>query len=611
MSLRPSASPLFAVSLAAVLSSACNVSELAAERIRVGGNSPKGLYAGAAAVVITPEITETFIDLDYAADVTGWAPHDGIDGRFNGNLNDPAGDPDKGREGFVDANGNGLFDGVWLAGSFSSRPANAVHDDLYVRALAVRSGPTTVIFMTVDAVGYFNDEIRAIRAAVAREVEFDELVMSASHSHETPDTIGIWGPQDGMPGWDPAYRERIRTQAVKAAIEAAKQAEPVVLAVNSGSIVPDDKSYTAGNMHFDARDPVAIDDSIGVMQFQRTGSFEPVATLVTWAGHPEHMIDDNFISADYPYYLRGALEAKWPGSTALFVNGVLGGQIGTNHADVVRGGARWSNQAGKECRDETHAVTIARYKSEGRCPAGSIGDREWMWKKAEAVGLNVADRAVELLATAEIAKSPAITVKSKDLYLPIDNKGYRLMFVLKTLQDRLVFKDDQGAEPGDVDAYTIKERWYVRTDVQRIDFSTADETLLQILTIPGEMHPELAVGGWDGSKTGGLQPLVDPGNANPPYPRLADSACAAPPCWDLSTAPQGPFLRDKMTAKHKMLFGLTGDELGYIVPVYNWALDAGNPYLSEPAGDHYEETNSLGPETAPRLMAVYDELLAQ
>lgn len=594
-----------------VLLAACNASELVAERIRVGGNSPKGLYAGAAAVVITPEITETFTDLDYAADVTGWLPHDGPDGWFNGNLNDPAGNPEKGREGFTDTNGNGLFDAVWLAGSFGSRPANTVHDDLYVRALAVRSGPTTILFLTVDAIGYFNDEIRAIREAVAKEVEFDELVMSASHSHETPDTIGIWGAQDGMAGWTPAYRERIRARALRAAVEAAQNAEPVVLAVNSGSIVPANQAYKAGNMHFDARDPVAIDDSIGVMQFQRTGTFEPVATLVTWAGHPEHMIDDNALSADYVFYLRTALETQWPGSTALFVNGVLGGQIGTNHADVVRGGKHWRDNAGKRCRDEGHAVTRARLKSEGRCPAGSIGDKEWMWKKAEAVGLNVADRAIELLAEADTAKSPAITVRSKDVYLPIDNKGYRLMFVLKTLQDRLVFKDELGAQPGDVDQYTIKERWFVRTDVQRIDFTTADETLLQILTIPGEMHPELAVGGWDGSKTGGLQPLVDPNNPNPPYPRLADSACAAPPCWDTSKAPQGPFLRDKMTGKHKMLFGLTGDELGYIVPTYNWELDAGNPYLSEAAGDHYEETNSLGPETAPRLMAVYDELLAE
>lgn len=601
--------PSFALLFAAALT-ACSATELTQERIRVGGNSPKGLYAGAAAIIITPEIVETFTDLDYAEDVTGWAPHEGKDGRFNGMINDPAGAPDAGREGFDDVNGNGIFDAVWLAGSDSSRPANAVHDDLYVRALAVRSGTVTIIFMTVDAVGYFNDEIRAIREAVARQVEFDQLVMSATHSHETPDTIGIWGPQDGIAGWSPEYRELIRARAVAAAVEAAKKATPVVLAVNSGSIVPESGAYKAGNMHFDARDPVAIDDSVGVMQFQRTGTFEPVATLVTWAGHPEHMIDDNLISADYPFYLRSALEAKWPGSTALFVNGVLGGQIGTNHADVVRGGKHWKNNAGIDCRAEEHAHTLARFKSEGRCPAGSIGDKDWMWKKAEAVGLNLADRAVELLAQAEVAKSPAISVKSKDVYLPIDNKGYRLMFVLKTLQDRLVFKDAQGAELGDVAAYTINERWYVRTDVQRIDFTTADETLLQILTIPGEMHPELAVGGWNGGKTGGLQPLVDPNNANPPYPRLADTACATPPCWDVSQAPQGPFLRDKMTGKHKMLFGLTGDELGYIVPPYNWELDVSNPYLSEPAGDHYEETNSLGPETAPRLMAVYDELLA-
>jgi hypothetical protein len=41
--------------------------------------------------------------------------------------------------------------------------------------------------------------------------------------------------------------------------------------------------------------------------------------------------------------------------------------------------------------------------------------------------------------------------------------------------------------------------------------------------------------------------------------------------------------------------GLAEDFLGYIVPSFNYVLDSQTPYFVEAEGDHYEETNSVGP----------------
>ena len=53
------------------------------------------------------------------------------------------------------------------------------------------------------------------------------------------------------------------------------------------------------------------------------------------------------------------------------------------------------------------------------------------------------------------------------------------------------------------------------------------------------------------------------------------------------------------------IIGLANDELGYILPVedfkYPW-----NPFKP---GKHYEETNSIGKEIAPKVMSALDELL--
>src|SRR5690242_6000828 len=71
------------------------------------------LYVGAGKRVFTPTISET------------WTDEDG-DGEYDDN------------EPFVDANSNGVFDGVWLFGG--NHPATGILTDLEARALAFRQG---------------------------------------------------------------------------------------------------------------------------------------------------------------------------------------------------------------------------------------------------------------------------------------------------------------------------------------------------------------------------------------------------------------------------------------------------------------------------------------
>ncbi len=74
------------------------------------------LYVGVARGLINP----TFVDRE-------WTDTNG------NNLYEPG-------EPFVDTNANGEFDGTWIAGFSSGRPATGSHDDLEVRAMAFRSG---------------------------------------------------------------------------------------------------------------------------------------------------------------------------------------------------------------------------------------------------------------------------------------------------------------------------------------------------------------------------------------------------------------------------------------------------------------------------------------
>ena len=119
---------------------------------------------------------------------------------------------------------------------------------------------------------------------------------------------------------------------------------------------------------------------------------------------------------------------------------------------------------------------------------------------------------------------------------------------------------------------------------------------MSLCEFPGELLPELAVGGYDGSHVNSDRyDFIDPNNPFPP---------------EVTNAPEGPYLKERMPGEHRWIIGLGNDEVGYIVPEYDFVLAEDGPYLNEHEGDHYEETNSLGPKTAAMIDTWADFLIA-
>lgn len=70
--------------------------------LRIAATSAGPLSAGFGAVTITPEVPDTWVDVDG-------------DGKFN----------EKEGDYYIDGNGNGMFDPVWIAGFSNNKPASA------------------------------------------------------------------------------------------------------------------------------------------------------------------------------------------------------------------------------------------------------------------------------------------------------------------------------------------------------------------------------------------------------------------------------------------------------------------------------------------------------
>jgi hypothetical protein len=207
---------------------------------------------------------------------------------------------------------------VYLAGFGQNRRAESVHDDLYVRVLALGDGAGHFALAAVDLIGLARVDCREIEAAVAAAHPGTQVVVAATHTHHGPDTLGLWGPDQATRGVDEAYLAATKQAIVAAILTARGNLAPAVLRSTA---------LTVGGVAKNARQPAIKDEELTCVQLCRPQAGTPIATLAIYPCHPEVLWDQNpHISADYCATLRTTLEAA-TGGPALAVVGALGGMM--------------------------------------------------------------------------------------------------------------------------------------------------------------------------------------------------------------------------------------------------------------------------------------------
>ncbi len=483
---------------------------------------------------------------------------------------------------FGDTNGDGVFDGAWMAGFGIARPATGVHTENppWARALCLENGDTRIAFVALDVVGLFVDEVDLIRERVAElDPSIDYVTVAATHDHESRDTIGIWGVSITQTGYSEPYMSHVREQSAQAAVEACARLEPTNVENASFFLRDVDTSSEPGlqadTLRYvgDLRDPFILDDQVRVMRFVPDDGVSAdggstIATLVNFASHAEYEGARNtIISSDYVGWMRNGIEdgAIGPdgslhpgvGGTTVFINGALGVQIGPNSIHP----ASW---------DGTPTVDDV--------------------PRARVVGDQLAYHVLSALdAPREIDDSAELAFRSARFLVRVENTRYHLAFAAGLFGRREIFEFDPRRRVGPFNTP------HLRTEIAVIDVGRA-----QMITSPGELDPLLFVGvAGERAHTPAGRPVVDATRVNPP---------------DLALAPTTGHLlelarSDARDADDVWLLGLTNDFLGYFVPPFDWEL-ATDPYLSEADGAHYEETNACGPDVWPEVQRLTRELLA-
>ena len=185
-----------------------------------------------------------------------------------------------------------------------------------------------------------------------------------------------------------------------------------------------------------------------------------------------------------------------------------------------------------------------------------------------AVGERAADAALEALASARPSGSSALEHRSAVVYVPLENRLFRLAAFLGVI-DRGLFSGGKPASTAFGDD--------LETEIGYLRLGDAE-----LLLVPAEIYPELVLGG-----------IQDPQDRGADFPG----------------APRERPLFTLLRSEYKLVVGLANDEIGYVIPRSQW--DAKQPFAYGRSEDQYGEINSVGPSAAARLAEAFERLLAR
>jgi hypothetical protein len=562
---------------------------------------PGGIEAGAAAVDVTPGHKRADGSYDLWQE-----PYEDTNGNGVYDAPNPL-DPTAHSDPYTDTNDNGKWDGPFMAGYGQEKEDNEyyiaeeVHDPVWARAIVLQCGDLTYGAVSVDTVGLFRGFGQDVRDRVGGN--FDHVTVASTHTHDSIDTMGFWGPNLLVDGKDPRTIQHYK-QGVVAALESAKADLTDVDRVEFGAARTRNLIEDAGTLQTDLRDPFVIDDRILTRRYvAEDGS--SIATVVNWAPHPETLAGTKSeISSDYPHALREAIESQGAtvggehrdplGGTAIFFSGAVGGMMTT---------------LGAEPKTE-----------DGRTLDG------YSYEKANRIGEVAAWAALGSLDEGESVSPDELRVAAKEKNIPVDNPFITALNTIGIFDRRAAFGP---AETDSIAGKATPPSVWVRIEVNlvELDDSSTPTTDLQALTVPGELLPEVALGNpldhvddpsvedcyeYDPLKLKFNQDrandAIDPGTGQetPGYARVV----ASKPSY-----PKEPPVVKNAEGRNVMLFGLANDELGYIVSADDFVEPSYYPSPSADgrdrcgSDDHYEETVSASSRLAPVVANSLAELM--
>lgn len=270
---------------------------------------------------------------------------------------------------------------------------------------------------------------------------------------------------------------------------------------------------------------------------------KPAGLVVQWNCHPETLGGKNTLVS--ADYVGATVKAlrEKHRCPVVYLTGTVGGLMTSLHVEI-------------------------------KSAAGKVLD-DGSFEKTERYGELLAEVADRALKTARPLKLTPLQVRRRQIFLPLDNKLFLLARQLGVIQREAFLWNGDPYKADPATEAKADKSLCLRTEIAWLRLGELD-----IAAIPGEIYPELVLDK--------VQNPTDPGS-------------------DFPHAAVEPAIYKQLRGPYRMLIGLAGDEIGYIIPKRQW--DEKAPFCYGRQKAQYGEVNSLGPNTAPLLCRAFQELV--
>lgn len=273
--------------------------------------------------------------------------------------------------------------GVFLAGYDYNRQCSGVHDDLFARAIVLDDGKTPVALVILDSIGVQYDTVQEIRKLASQKTKglalpAERIVVCSTHTHCSPDVIGIYGPDDKTTGRNPAYLQKMIEVASDQVTKAADRLRPARMVF---------AEFEGGDWAVNDSEPSVLLRTATALQCLDDKD-APIATLMHFACHPTVLDGDTTLaSSDWVGTFYKEMAKAMPGEP-FFLQGSVGGWM----------------------QPETPERTFAL---------------------AEKYGLDMAQRTLTALKTAQPVEGSEIHFSNKVFEMPNENTLFKIMAAMK------------------------------------------------------------------------------------------------------------------------------------------------------------------------------------
>ncbi|MEZ5361903.1 MAG: neutral/alkaline non-lysosomal ceramidase N-terminal domain-containing protein [Bryobacterales bacterium] len=235
--------------------------------------------------------------------------------------------------------------GMPMAGYYSVRLNEGVHDPLYAKAIVLEVGGKKAAMVSCDLVAIPREFVLEAREIIGREtgVPGDSVIVSATHTHTGPEMgLRLKGVDNKTMKLATDYHERLPQLIAKSVKDAEAKLTASTISAGIGHVdsvafvrrfwMQDGTvGWNPGKMNPKIVRPTAeIDPSLPVVLFE-SPDHNPLALYVNYANHLDTVGGMEF-SKDYPYTLAKEMSDVFgPNFVTVFTIGTAGN---VNHIDV-------------------------------------------------------------------------------------------------------------------------------------------------------------------------------------------------------------------------------------------------------------------------------------